>query len=368
MTTLRVTRAQALTWRMRRQHLLGGAADPTEVVRTLAAVSVFGSDADLAVRRRLASPGEPGQVQRALADGRLMRTFSFRGSVQVMAPETAGTYLALRSAGRQWELRSWVEHYRLTADEWPEPEGHRARGRGRRSGASAGGGRRARRQCLGSPTWRRSSPSPTTPSSSRSPGRATSRSARTCRARSSCRAPRAAPGWAGVPDLEEAGPRAVLEYVDAYGPTTPEHVDHWLGEGLSAGRKRLERWWARGAGRAWSRSTSTVRRRWHLADARRRAGRAPSRADRGAAARQGRLGDGAGHQGRPGSCPAEHRVGDDPRRQPGAGRRVSSPARGGSTATSSTSTCRRPRRWRRRPPGWASLPGARPRAQNPVRL
>lgn len=87
MTTPQVSRAQALTWRMRRQHLLGGAADPTEVVRTLAAVSVFGSDADLAVRRRLASPREPGEVQRALADGRLMRTFSFRGSVQVMAPE-----------------------------------------------------------------------------------------------------------------------------------------------------------------------------------------------------------------------------------------------------------------------------------------
>ena len=117
---LRVTRSQALAWRMRRQHLLTGAADPTEVVRTLAAVSVFGSDPDLSVRRRLASPGEPGEVQRALTDGRLVRTFSFRGSVQVMAPETAGTYLALRSAGRQWALRSWVEHYRLTADEWPD--------------------------------------------------------------------------------------------------------------------------------------------------------------------------------------------------------------------------------------------------------
>jgi hypothetical protein len=90
MATLRVTRAQALSWRMARQHLLDGAADPTVVVRTLAAVSVFGSDPDLAVRRRLASPGEPGAVQRALADGRLMRTFSFRGSVQVMAPEAAG--------------------------------------------------------------------------------------------------------------------------------------------------------------------------------------------------------------------------------------------------------------------------------------
>jgi hypothetical protein len=114
---LRVTRSQALAWRLRRQHLLTGAADPTEVVRTLAAVSVFGSDPDLSVRRRLATSGEPGEVQRALADGRLVRTFSFRGSVQVMAPETAGAYLALRSAGRQWALRSWVEHYRLAPDD-----------------------------------------------------------------------------------------------------------------------------------------------------------------------------------------------------------------------------------------------------------
>ena len=59
-------------------------------------------------------------MQRALADGRLMRTFSFRGSVQVMAPETAGAYLAVRSAGRQWALKSWVEHYRLEPDDWPE--------------------------------------------------------------------------------------------------------------------------------------------------------------------------------------------------------------------------------------------------------
>lgn len=90
MAMLSVTRRQALSWRLHRQHLVTGAADPTEVVRTLGAVSIFGSDADLAVRRRLASPGAPGEVRRALADGRLMWTFSFRGSVQLMAPETAG--------------------------------------------------------------------------------------------------------------------------------------------------------------------------------------------------------------------------------------------------------------------------------------
>ena len=35
-----------------------------------------------------------------------------------LSPEDGGIYLALRSAGRQWELPSWVQHYRLTASDW----------------------------------------------------------------------------------------------------------------------------------------------------------------------------------------------------------------------------------------------------------
>lgn len=52
------------------------------------------------------------------------------------------------------------------------------------------------------------------------------------------------PRWAGVPDLEDAGPRAIAAYLRSYGPATPEHVHHWLGANLSAGRKRLDRWLA----------------------------------------------------------------------------------------------------------------------------
>ena len=37
------------------------------------------------------------------------------------------------------------------------------------------------------------------------------------------------PRWAGVPDLDEAGPRAVEAYFRAYGPATPDHVQYWLG-------------------------------------------------------------------------------------------------------------------------------------------
>ncbi|HEV8527673.1 MAG TPA: crosslink repair DNA glycosylase YcaQ family protein, partial [Actinomycetes bacterium] len=50
------------------------------------------------------------------------------------------------------------------------------------------------------------------------------------------------PRWAGVPDLDEAGMHAVEAYFRAYGPATPDHVHYWLGNGLGAGRKRIQSW------------------------------------------------------------------------------------------------------------------------------
>jgi hypothetical protein len=52
------------------------------------------------------------------------------------------------------------------------------------------------------------------------------------------------PRWAGLPDVGTAGVRAVEAYLRAYGPTTPERVHYWLGEGLGAGRKNLRAWLA----------------------------------------------------------------------------------------------------------------------------
>lgn len=241
MAVLRVTRAQALTWRLGRQHLLGGAGSPVDVVRTLAAVSVNGSDPDLAVRRRLADPGAPGEVARALADGRLLRTFSFRGSVQVMAPETAGAYLAVRAAGRQWARRSWVDHYRLAPDDWPDLR------------------RRVREAVAGGPV-------PTTVVADALRGTRFDHVARELAApnitllKAFCwqgdvalgpeldgplllQSPATAPAWSGIPPLDEAGPRTVLDHVAAYGPCALDQLEHWLGGGLSAGRSRLRRWW-----------------------------------------------------------------------------------------------------------------------------
>ena len=37
-----------------------------------------------------------------------------------LSPQDGGIYLALRSAGRQWELPSWMDYYRLTPSDWPD--------------------------------------------------------------------------------------------------------------------------------------------------------------------------------------------------------------------------------------------------------
>ncbi|GAA5133691.1 hypothetical protein GCM10023339_69640 [Alloalcanivorax gelatiniphagus] len=242
MATLRVTRRQALAWRLRRQHLVAGAADAVGVVRTLAAVSVFGSDPDLAVRRRLASPPAPGEVQRALTEGRLLRTFSFRGSVQLMAPETAGAYLALRAAGRQWALRSWVEHYRLPADEWPDlralVRSVVADGPVRPQAVAdelAGSARFAHlAREFAEPNHTFLKPFAWQGDITLGPDLA---------GPLTLQSPAACSAWAGVPELDVAGPQALREYAAAYGPLAPEHLHHWLGGGLSAGRRRIERWW-----------------------------------------------------------------------------------------------------------------------------
>src|SRR4029078_12911530 len=46
------------------------------------------------------------------------------------------------------------------------------------------------------------------------------------------------PRWKGIPALDAAGPRAITMSLRTYGPATSDRIHYWLGEGLSAGRKR----------------------------------------------------------------------------------------------------------------------------------
>lgn len=239
---LAVTQAQALAWRLDR-HLLAplGCGSAADVVRRLGAVlSSDSALAELATGTRQRSP-RPGDLAQSLADGEVINVFAYRGALHYMSTEDAGTYLALRAAGRQWERPSWVEHYGLAPDDWPD---FRAAVRDAlKNGpvqfdelAESVTARRAYRHLrpgfddgastlLKPLTWHGDlgfGPP--------SDGRRTF----VC--------PADNPRWGGIPDLEEAGPRAIRAYVATYGPATTEHVHHWLGTGLSAGTRRLDRW------------------------------------------------------------------------------------------------------------------------------
>ena len=237
-----MTWPQALAWRLDR-HLLDpvGSESAADVVRRLGAVlSMDESLAELAVRTRSTS-ARRGALAAALADGEVVKAFAFRGAVHYLSPEDGGIYLALRCAGRQWELPSWVEHYRLTPADWPDFRAavREALGGGPLTvvelGEALAGDRRYRHLkpffdegagTLVKPLTWQGDMSLGPPRE----GRATFQRLDTN------------PRWHGIPELDDAGPRAVTAYVRTYGPTTLDHVHYWLGSGLSAGRKRLQRW------------------------------------------------------------------------------------------------------------------------------
>ncbi|HTF12148.1 MAG TPA: crosslink repair DNA glycosylase YcaQ family protein [Asanoa sp.] len=236
-----LTWSEALSWRLRRQFLDPvGSGSVADVVRRLGAIPAYPDHtAELAIRLRRAD-AQPGDVAAALADGEIIKTYAFRGATHLLTPEDGGAYLALRAAGRMWELPSWQSFYRLPAGEWPDfrklirellTDGPMSRDElaaaisdNRRFGhlTSAFDGNDTLIKPL---TWQGDiSFGPARD------GRATFQRLDTN------------PRWAGLPDLDQAGRRAIETYFRAYGPATPRHVQYWLGEGLGGGRKRIRDW------------------------------------------------------------------------------------------------------------------------------
>jgi len=234
--------SEALAWRLR-QHLLDpvGAESVEGVVRRLGAVPAQpAAAAELAIGARRAR-SQSGEVARAVADGRIIKTYAFRGATHLLTPEDGGAYLALRAASRMWELPSWQSFYRLTPSNWP-----RLREAVRE--ALADGPMTRDELCVAvtaRPQFRHLGPAFTHPSDTFLKPFAWQGDICFGPPRDGCatfqrldRNPR----WAGMPDLDEAGMRAVEAYFRAYGPATPAHVQYWLGEGLGAGRKRIQSW------------------------------------------------------------------------------------------------------------------------------
>lgn len=243
-TEAAVTWAQALSWRMERQLLDPvGSESVAGVVRRLGAVlSMDESLAELAVRTRRAT-SRPGELAAALASGEVVKAFAFRGSMHYLSPEDGGIYLALRSAGRQWELPSWVEYYGLTPSDWPD---FRATVR-----AALSDGPLTVVE-LGRALTRHRAYRHLKPVFDEGAG--TLIKPLTWQGDMSFGPPRdgqhtfqrldSNPRWRGIPDLDVAGERAVVAYIGTYGPATLDQLHYWLGDGLSAGRKRIERWFS----------------------------------------------------------------------------------------------------------------------------
>src|SRR5213594_1349489 len=100
---------------MRRQLLdpIGTSSAP-EVVRRLCGVQAqVASSAELAVRVRRSS-SRRGEVARALAEGRLIRTWAMRGTLHLLTPEDGGAVLSLMATGRSWERPSWQTYFGVT--------------------------------------------------------------------------------------------------------------------------------------------------------------------------------------------------------------------------------------------------------------
>jgi hypothetical protein len=237
-----VSWAAALGWRLGRQLLAPvGSASVADVVRRLGAVpSMDEGLAELAVRTRR-TESRAGELAQALVDGEVVKAFAFRGSMNYLWPADGGVYLALRAAGRQWELPSWVEYYKLRPNDWPDFRAavREALDQGPltvRELGEALAEHRAYRHLK--PVF--------------DEGAGTLIKPLTWLGDMGFGAPREGqhtfqrldrnPRWRGIPDLDEAGPRAITAYLRSYGPATVDHVHHWLGDGLSAGRKRLDSW------------------------------------------------------------------------------------------------------------------------------
>src|SRR5438128_11231392 len=112
---LKVNWRQALAWRMERQLLDPvGKLPVAGVVRRLCGVQAqVASSAELAIRvRREAS--RPGEVSRALSEGRLIRTWAMRGTLHLLTPEDGGAFLSLMASGRAWERPSWQAYFGVT--------------------------------------------------------------------------------------------------------------------------------------------------------------------------------------------------------------------------------------------------------------
>jgi Winged helix DNA-binding domain len=242
--SVRVSWSQVLAWRMKRQLLDPIGTLPVDgVVRRLGAVQAqVASSAELAVRVRRRT-SRRGEVARALADGRLVKTWAMRGTLHLLTPDTGGAFLSLMAAGRSWERPSWVKYFGMTPKEMERLRGVvrdaiaerpltreeliEAVGRKRGLKDVAEGLRSGWGTLLKPIAWQGDlvfGPNAGTRVTFTTPDAASAR-------------------WSGLPDPDEAAPIAIHAYLGAYGPATVEGFSDWVAGGWFS-KKRMRAWFA----------------------------------------------------------------------------------------------------------------------------
>ena len=241
---LKVTWHQALALRMKR-HLLDpiGTLSVPRVARRLCGVQAqVASSAELAfrVRREVSRPGEVG---RALSEGRLIKTWAMRGALHLLPPEEAGAFLSLLAAGRSWERPSWQRYFGVTSELMDALR--------RTVREALDGTVLTREELVAAVTAQRGlghigeelrsgwgtllKPLAWQGDLCFGPSRG---------GRVTFMLPEAASSrWAGVPHPDEAAPVAIVAYFGAYGPASIDAFGNWLAGGWF-GKRQLRTWFA----------------------------------------------------------------------------------------------------------------------------
>ncbi|GAB2331847.1 winged helix DNA-binding domain-containing protein [Streptomyces griseoincarnatus] len=229
---MKVSWNQVLAWRLRRQYLEPLAdPDPVQVVGRLCGVQAqVTSSAELAIALRRESANTGGLVS-ALAEGALMKTWAMRGTLHWITPDKGADFLSLLASARTWEKPAWTREFgatpqqvaalvekvseiltgaALTREELAAELVRDKRFAGMEAQLKSGWG-----ALLKPLAWQGA-----LCHGSGQGGRITFTSPSTL-----------VPGWKGLPDPAEAGPRALAAYLGAYGPASPELFDAWLSRG-----------------------------------------------------------------------------------------------------------------------------------------
>jgi hypothetical protein len=211
------------------------------VVERLGAVPAWpDAAAELAVGARR-NGAKSGDAAKALAAGKVVKVYAFRGATHLMTPGDAGAFLAVRASSRMWELPSWASYYGLAPADWPRFREYvrQALDEGplTRTELAEAFGRSSRYRHLravvaeGNDTLLK----PLTWQGDMGLGPGRDGEATFLRLDS-------VPGWAGIPDLDEAGPTVIASYLRTYGPAAADRVHDWVGKGLGAKRRAVTRW------------------------------------------------------------------------------------------------------------------------------